>query len=556
MSTIKVILSSETNILNAWKQKFQTKDSGYLFLIDGRNDWNDYGYHTLLLLTVIYQNKIIINQRQFSGFDKVQNKEWKFSLINPKDTELPRGLVTMCSLDLYRDLFDKIPKEVVESYLEIVKDICFNHEIAADLSKENSWPDFILVSFFRNLFDLNRWSKFGNSSDISTDKQIEEKKNECEEITSYINVIHAQLMDGFSKNIKLHIDSNLLNFDSNDDYNFDFTLENNLALSPIPTNCFAIIGENGVGKTTLLRRILQNFNFESKENSVFSQVALISFDTNTSPFKFTDSDYRRQYIHNIDNKNNGEPAYDKIANIIINALDAIALSSVKDKESAQSVIFKALDNFSFDKRMNEIILFMNIYFSERHDELMHDGNNSNSVNTEELKSSLNTILATMSSGEKMIFAMLFSFYSTILPKSLLLIDEPENTLHPPFIMALIDSINMLAMEQDSMVLIATHSPIIVQQLLRKNVLMMYRDSITNKSSIKIPSIETFATSIDTLDDYIFGLDIRKAGYYKYLKEIRTKHPELSLEEIKQRWKLGPHALSLILNNIGSDGNVR
>ena len=86
--------------------------------------------------------------------------------------------------------------------------------------------------------------------------------------------------------------------------------------------------------------------------------------------------------------------------------------------------------------------------------------------------------------------------------ALLLFDEPEQHLHPNAITQLIRGISSLLESFCSYAIIATHSPLIVRELVSDNVYVMTRE---NKflSVAKIP-IECFGEDIAILNDVIFG----------------------------------------------------
>lgn len=57
------------------------------------------------------------------------------------------------------------------------------------------------------------------------------------------------------------------------------------------------------------------------------------------------------------------------------------------------------------------------------------------------------------------------------PNSLLLFDEPETHLHPNMIFKLVKSLYKILETEESYAIIATHSPIIIQQVPSKNILI-------------------------------------------------------------------------------------
>jgi predicted ATP-dependent endonuclease of OLD family len=60
----------------------------------------------------------------------------------------------------------------------------------------------------------------------------------------------------------------------------------------------------------------------------------------------------------------------------------------------------------------------------------------------------------------------------------LLFDEPETHLHPSIIFKLINTLNKLLDDYDSYLIIATHSPIVIQQIPSKKVMILRDGAVT------------------------------------------------------------------------------
>lgn len=86
--------------------------------------------------------------------------------------------------------------------------------------------------------------------------------------------------------------------------------------------------------------------------------------------------------------------------------------------------------------------------------------------------------------------------------SLILYDEPETHLHPNAISQLVNTIYELVDKFESYCILATHSPLIIRELLSKNVLVIERDG--NVPSIRKIGIESFGENLTTLTEEVFG----------------------------------------------------
>ena len=100
-------------------------------------------------------------------------------------------------------------------------------------------------------------------------------------------------------------------------------------------------------------------------------------------------------------------------------------------------------------------------------------------------------------------------------KTIVLIDEPETHLHPPLLSTYIRTLSYLLVKKNAVALIATHSPIVLQEVPKDCVNKVDR---TKKdmyfSRIKI---ESFATSTDSLTREVFGLELIKTGFYQLIE---------------------------------------
>lgn len=145
-----------------------------------------------------------------------------------------------------------------------------------------------------------------------------------------------------------------------------------------------------------------------------------------------------------------------------------------------------------------------------------------------LKSDIKKSFMSWSTGHKIVMQIIASLLAHTTQSSLVLIDEPETHLHPPLLAALMHSIRNILDRKNAFSIIATHSPIILQETLSRNVNIISRDNCS--ISIKPPTIETFGESIGTLTTEVFELNSRTTDFYKTLREISETYE--NIEEIE------------------------
>ena len=108
----------------------------------------------------------------------------------------------------------------------------------------------------------------------------------------------------------------------------------------------------------------------------------------------------------------------------------------------------------------------------------------------------------LSSGQSIVLFVISEIVANIRFDSLLLFDEPETHLHPNAISQLMNAIAELVNEFDSYCIIATHSPIIIQEMFARDVLVISREE--NVPSIKNIGIESFGENLSVITEEVFG----------------------------------------------------
>ena len=102
----------------------------------------------------------------------------------------------------------------------------------------------------------------------------------------------------------------------------------------------------------------------------------------------------------------------------------------------------------------------------------------------------------------------------VVEKTLILIDEPEMYLHPPLLAAYMRAISKLLIAQNGVGIIATHSPIVMQEL-RRDCVNILKGSQDERIVTK-PRIETYGENVGSLIREVFGLEVENTGYYQQL----------------------------------------
>ena len=288
---------------------------------------------------------------------------------------------------------------------------------------------------------------------------------------------------------------------SDEEVEFSFDFSN---LGYFPNRTYAIIGENGVGKTQMIsslpldlyKRRISSFTPKIPR---FSKIIAVSY-SQYDHFEIPETTASFNYYYSGLFKNVGEKRIlctrdDLRQRLFKNCYEIIRKRRVKDLK-------KILSNLFPEEKLNDM-------FVEKDDKMVL----AEAFVTEWMKD--------MSSGEVSFLSVFSDILANIRFDSLVLFDEPENHLHPSAITCLINAISELLDTYQSFSVIVTHSPLIVRELLSKNVYIMSR--YDNTPDVKKIGVESFGENVATLNTAIFGKDGVQPYYRKRIKEIMKRY---------------------------------
>lgn len=137
----------------------------------------------------------------------------------------------------------------------------------------------------------------------------------------------------------------------------------------------------------------------------------------------------------------------------------------------------------------------------------------------------------MSSGQAMITSIITELYAHMRENSLILFDEPEVHLHANAITKLIRIIFEICNEFKSACIVATHSAVILQELLARNVLVVEQDAETKEPYVRGMNTETLGENLTTITEDVFGRSSIDKHYGYVIQEMIRKG--LDGEQIEQ-----------------------
>lgn len=158
----------------------------------------------------------------------------------------------------------------------------------------------------------------------------------------------------------------------------------------------------------------------------------------------------------------------------------------------------------------------------------------------------------LSSGHKIVLLTITRLVEKVVERTLVLLDEPEAHLHPPLLSAFIRALSDLLIQQNGVAIIATHSPVVLQEVPKSCVWKLRRSGSISKA--ERPESETFGENVGILTREVFGLEVTKSGFHRMLQEAVNE--EGDYERVVQRFKgqLGAEARAIVRALIASKEN--
>lgn len=304
-----------------------------------------------------------------------------------------------------------------------------------------------------------------------------------------------------------------------------------------PTNIHVLIGQNGVGKTYILTNITLSIVSEEKQpekygviladdsnedEGLFANLISVSFSA-FDPFdslpipesELTGTKYSYIGLKEVDVKSNiWKQSPKHVATLTQEFVSSIEACLLNGKIKRLKRALEILDSDSmFDT--NSLIEIVtqgeNLNFKESTDASVdfHD--------------KLFSFFGKLSSGHKIVLLTVTRLVEDVVERSLILIDEPESHLHPPLLSAFIRALSDLLLQQNGVAIVATHSPVVIQEVPKSCVWKLRRSGTFSKSDR--PLSETFGENVGVLTRDIFGLEVTASGFHKMLQDAVDAHDD-------------------------------
>ncbi|WP_186630090.1 AAA family ATPase [Rhodococcus sp. BP22] len=464
------------------------------------DNWDDYGFQTLYSAS-------LRTDPSYDG-DEIELGNLKILRLNQQEgrpgiedrfDELGTEFCSIGQSIEYYETLMQLPSDIRRAYLVALRDAVSDSAIEKKFENEHGWTTSLL-RFGQALNTLKAGRKLLQGSELSKDQ---------------MSFDFAWRRDGHTSRIPFVFDDS----------------------GNLPGRCNILIGYNGVGKTTLLADLAlaasrgadeQQLGFSEVfgQDTTFGAVVAISysaFDTFETPESILDIKNPEQ----LDRVSNAAFGYvycglrRQTGDSSGGAYELKAISEIENE------FVEALDEIGrLDNRHHLISAFQALAsepsFGQAGIDLTQLGVVSQTDAIESFKD--------LSTGHKVVLNIVTQLATYLRTRSLVLIDEPETHLHPPLVAALLRAIQVLLTASHSFAVIATHSPVVVQEIPAQFVHILEREA-DGPAILRQPEIETFAENIGAITRHVFSLDNSATDYQGILRSLAENYSAEEIDEM-------------------------
>lgn len=440
----------------------------HVFLV--RDTWNDYGFETLFVCTVHLSDE---DSTELGGVKIAYfGHTYDTNIRDELKPEQPRLDPEYFSLGQTLDYYERLatlPTQLRQSYAEVMRDIPLLDIPRDRLIKEPSFETSLLrTSGAREALDKAP-GLFGRR-----EREVD-------------GFVYTTTLPGAAGPHSVP---------------FDFAERDGL-----PHRINVLVGVNGVGKTQLMARLaILMSSFEEKARSVdrtaergslrdvgsiepkpslYSVIAISfsAFDDFELPTTDESRDFRYTYcgLRNLDGERMDDDALAARIRYVLGRMDDSQI------EMALAALSDALD------------------LGLERARLLNDGFHQ-----------------TLSAGQRIVANIIVDLCLHLRQRSLVLLDEPETHLHPQLVTRLLSVLDELLAAFDSMAVIATHSPIVVQQTLSARVHIIRRLD-GDVPLVDTPPIETFGENLSDIVRVVFDAPESDRGYRAVMDDLLERN---------------------------------
>jgi hypothetical protein len=467
----------EFKVLGVREYPNRNSGRGVCYLTSDR--WNDYNFKTQFYLTYLASDGI----EHEIGNVKIGGRGWTEEQKSPDVPHsfeaLDEDFFSVGQDDDYYTRLNNLPDGAGQIILKALRDFAFDNLIFEQVRQE----DVTRVSLLR---ELSAAAVTGRLNRLAHGQVL---------LTPYSFTYQWPTADGKGED--------------------SLTFEVTPYLRP-PTNIHVLIGRNGAGKTRILHGMgsalagqpdgehVGRFLVGAGEATAndFANVVSVTFSafdpfdplpdaaTRHNEIKYSYVGLRRESREDEPSATKG---IDELAQEFVASLRRCAAGATRRRWT------RAVETLGADPNFNDANL----------PQLLAAGDH-NIHETEALE-----VFRQLSSGHSIVLLTMTKLVEKVDERTLVLLDEPESHLHPPLLSAFVRALSDLLIDRNGVAVIATHSPVVLQEVPRTCVWRIERSG--NAREIFPPASETFGENVGTLTREIFGLEVTSTGFYALLQ---------------------------------------
>ena len=474
--------------------------------------WNDYSFVTMFYVSLHDEEGDYLKIGNVKiGFKGQTTQEATHELLDGHFQQLPDGYFSVGQdVDYYQKIAE-LSDDTKTQLLADIKDIAFNHELIDLAQGEEVFRTSLLRSVSLSAIK-GQFSKVLNNLAPLTDFEFEFRRPEEEKMSGI-------------------------------ELDFKVTPE-----SKPSTNIHAIIGRNGVGKTTILNNMIEAIVRKDRSSASFYDTSDDNF-LDYSPDSIIANDYFSNLVSvSFSAFDPFEPPEERsdpsqgtcYFYIGLKGKDSNAKKPADLRKEFTEALGVCLSQHLKKKRWLNAVKRLE---SDENFASMNLPDLAESSNTDDAKAKAKKVIGRMSSGHASVILTITRLVATTEEKTLVLIDEPESHLHPPLLSAFIRSLSELLYDRNGVSIIATHSPVVLQEVPKSCVWKINRSGLETKPYR--PDIETFGENVGILTRDVFGLEVVKSGFHDLL--VKSVESGKTYEEIVIEYndQLGMEARALL-----------
>ena len=502
------------------------------------SDWDDYGYKLVLNFTIWEQTfELRVNPKNNLSMDYLKSGEGEY----PDEDFCSLGEVAY-----YEFLKKYLSYKNRQKWFTRSRDLAYNTSVLEKFAIEYSKKSDLHGQTLDFTPPNSEYHSFLYSSFLRT-TTLKEIKEVFHPLTVFGYSNSTVHYSGDGKNIIQAVDDRetSINYSFKEDgidkgaLNFKKNRK-----SKLPMNVYAVVGGNGSGKSYKINQIISEHMAGDKK---FSQILHFSLSPFDNIINF-DKDGSRKEISDKGKDSDCEIIYEKVGFVsvkyppileVLKKAEALALTDVKKYLYQKSSKYLVAENtlkegfegkISIKESFSYYIQNLLIDLIASEDKLKMWGDCLNFFTFEswvddiinafqDRNISKNDIekIDTLSSGQATILLYITKLISSINQGSLVIFDEPETFMHPPMVKAFIRAVSELVDNNKAFCLMATHSPVIIQEIPHCNVYKL--DSNHELTNIYY---KTYGQNLDTLYKNIYGVELQQTGYNSFFNDRKEE----------------------------------